>query len=193
MKKSPEMKKNKKSKKKHSQRGGESIGRKIGRFFGRLGIWLLTTLLICLAGAYVFFYYSNYEGSEYDTNRVSYLNVIKALFIIGLCLKYKAIMYKDKYLKFYFNLNVFALVLYLGVYWLPEISRIGFYMNMTIMFLIPRLLIQIPNNAERSNLTLFTIVSSFVLFVLLLLQFSSVNTRILPYQTWLFNGRFNYY
>ena len=65
MKKNPEMKKNKKNRKKHSQRGGESLGRKIGRFFVRLGIWLLTTLVICLAGAYVFFYYINKGPSEH--------------------------------------------------------------------------------------------------------------------------------
>lgn len=157
--------------------------------------WLIVAIIVLLLlqiplRSYVFFYYNSYEGSEYDTDRVSYLNVIKALFIIGLCLKYKAIVYKDKYLKFYFNLNVFALVLYLGVYWLPEISRIGFYMNMTVIFLIPSLVAQIKSKVDRTNLTAFIIVISFIMFILLLNQFSSVNTRILPYKTWLYDGHF---
>lgn len=138
-----------------------------------------------------FYFYDSYEGGAFDTNRVSYLNIIKAIFIIGVCLKYKKIVYADRFLKFYFNLNVFAFMLYVGVYWLPEISRIGFCLNMTVMFLLPRLIHSIKERSSRDELTTMVVISSLVLFVLLLNGFYSESNRTLPYKSWLFDGRFN--
>ena len=143
--------------------------------------------------SFIFYFYASYEGSDFDTGRISYLNIFKALLIIGLCLKYKAIVYKDKYLRFYFNLNVFAFVLYIGVYWLPEISRIGFCLNMTVMFLIPRLVSSIKSSKERQELVMIIVIISLTLFVLLLNGFYAETNRTLPYKTWLLNGKFNYY
>ena len=140
-----------------------------------------------------FYFYGNYEGGAFDNDRASYLNILKAILIIGICLKYKRIVYADRFLKFYFNLNVFAFMLYVGVYWLPEISRIGFCLNMTVMFLLPRLIQSIKNNASRQELTFVVVFVSLVLFVLLLNGFYSQTNRTLPYKTWLFNGRFDNY
>ena len=164
---------------------------------GHIPFIILAIIIMLLAQiplrSLAFYFYAGYEGGAYDNDRISYLNILKAILIIGICLKYKKIVYADKYLKFYFNLNVFAFMLYVGVYWLPEISRVGFSLNMTVMFLLPRLIQSIKNKASRQELTFVVTFVSLVLFILLLNGFYSESNRTLPYKTWLFNGKFNYY
>jgi len=164
---------------------------------GHIPFIILAMILMLIAQiplrSLAFYFYSGYEGSVYDADRISYLNILKAILIIGICLKYKRIVYQDKFLKFYFNLNVFALMLYVGVYWLPEISRIGFCLNMTVMFLLPRLIHSIKFKGQRTNLTTMIVGISLVLFVLLLNGFYSESNRTLPYKSWLFDGNFDYY
>lgn len=155
-------------------------------------IIVVTFLLLLLQAplrSLAFDVYSSYEGSEYDVGRISYLNIVKAVLIIGLSLKYKMLVYSDKLLKFYFNLNVFALVIYTGAYWLPEISRIGFYLNMTAIFLIPSIL-QSIRPSERNTLNRLVVIFSVFLFILLLFSFTSPTTGLLPYKTWLIDGKY---
>ena len=156
-----------------------------------IGVIIILLLLQVPIRSLSFSIYPSYEGSDYDTGRISYFNILKAIFIIGLCLKFKQSVYNDPLCRFYFNLNVFALILYIGVYWLPEISRIGFYMNMTVIFLIPRLLKNIDSRKLRRQLSSIVVGVSLIIFILLLFQFSSETTRLLPYKTWLFDGRFD--
>ena len=133
--------------------------------------------------------YPSYEGSAYDTGRVSYLNIVKAVVVIVLCCIYWTKIKDDKLTRMYFNLNVFALVLYTAFFWLPEISRIGFYMNASTILLLPRLS-QKVGMVNKVPLKLLICAFSGVLFILLLISFSSETTRLLPYKTWLFNGTF---
>lgn len=141
---------------------------------------------------YAFLLYSTYEGSDFDTGRISVLNILKAVLAIALYLLYRKRVRGDKLCKLYFNLNVFALILYTGVYWIPEISRLGFYLNASVIFLVPRILGRLsPKN--RKQLRILFYLGSALLFVLLLHQFSSETTRLLPYKTWLFNGTYNQY
>lgn len=137
----------------------------------------------------VYQFYPSYEGSVYDTGRISYLNIVKALVVIILCCLYWKKIEDDKLTRLYFNLNVFALVLYTGFYWLPEISRIGFYMNASTIFLLPRLS-QKVGMVNKIPLKLIICAFSVVLFILLLISFGSETTRLLPYKTWLFSGEF---
>lgn len=164
---------------------------------GHIPFIILAIIIMLLAQiplrSVAFYFYGNYEGGAFDNDRVSFFNILKAILIIGICLKYKKIVYADKYLKFYFNLNVLAFMLYVGVYWLPEISRIGFCLNMTVMFLLPRLIQSLKNNKSRQELSFVVIFVSLIFFVLLLNGFYSQSNRTLPYKTWLFNGKFDYY
>ena len=141
----------------------------------------------------VFMIYDFYEGSEYDDRSISYLNILKALTIICLFIRYKSKLHSDSLCKLYFNLNVFALFIYTSLFWLPEISRLGFYLNVTSVLIIPNILQKIPNLRERAMMRRLVYIGSFVLFLLLLIQFSAENSRLLPYKTWLFNGLYNIY
>lgn len=142
--------------------------------------------------ALIFQFYPSYEGSAYDSGRISYLNVIKALLVLSLCVFFWKKIKDDKMSRVYFNLNLFALILYTAFYWIPEISRIGFYMNATTIFLLPRL-VQRVGRINRQSIKILIYTFSIILFLLLLNTFQSETTRLLPYKTWLLDGSFNQY
>ncbi len=153
---------------------------------------------ICLAmekylRQFVFLIYDYYEGSEYDDRSISYLNILKALVVICLYVWYKSKVKLDGLCKLYFNLNVFALFIYTSLFWLPEISRLGFYLNVTSILIIPNIIQKITNIRDRKLMRRLVYIGSFMLFLLLLIQFSAENSRLLPYKTWLFNGLYNVY
>lgn len=158
-------------------------------------IILVTLLLLSLQSffrSYVFILYPTYEGSDYDTGRISYLNILKALLAIFAYIRYKKYVEGDSLCKLYFNLNVFAFMVYTGIYWLPEVSRIGFYLNASVIMFIPRLINYLPRK-ERSSFKKIFYLGSLVLFAMLLIQFTSETTRLLPYKTWLFEGTYDHY
>ncbi|WP_447406701.1 EpsG family protein [Clostridium perfringens] len=156
-------------------------------------IILITVLAILLKEylrEFLFIFYPGYMGSAYDVGHVSYLNIIKAVLVIILCaINYKNIK-NDSLSRFFFNLNVLSLVFYIGFYWTPEISRIGFYMNATSIFLIPRVIDNFKKIKSKTIVYSVVIVFSIILFFLLMNQFQEITTRLLPYKTWIFNGTY---
>ena len=98
----------------------------------------------------IFFFYPFYEGSMFDTGETSLTNVARctAVLIFSL-LYYKSTIKDDKKNRFYFYCNLGALVLYVFASFIPEISRIGFYLNITNIFLIPGILGKIENEKQR--------------------------------------------
>lgn len=137
----------------------------------------------------VFMIYPGYLDSAYDTGRISWLNVIKEVAVILLCLGYYSKVKENKLQRFYFNLNVYGLIYYVGFYWMPEVSRVGFYMNATTIMLLPSLMRSIDGK-DSKLVKIIVYVFSFILFLLLLQQFQSPTTLLLPYKTWLFDGTY---
>lgn len=154
-----------------------------------LGVLIVAILFKDPIRALMFEFYPSYEGGAYDTGRVSYLNIIKALVVLVLCGLFWDKIKDEKLARIYFNLNLFAFVLYTAFYWIPEISRIGFYMNATTILLLPNLAIRVGKVSKYSVKFLIG-AFSVVLFVLLLIEFQDETTRLLPYKTWLFDGSF---
>ena len=136
---------------------------------------------------FFYLFYGKYEGSVYDTGRVSWLNIIKALAVVGIGFVFYEHIENDIINRICFNLNVFALVFYIGFYWTPEISRIGFYMNTSAIILIPRLLSRI-HEIDRGNriiVKLSIVLGSSLLFYLLMRGWYSSRILLLPYRTWI--------
>ncbi len=131
-----------------------------------------------------FAFYPGYEGSVYDTGAVSWLNILKSVFVIGFGLLFYKYVIDDKINRIFFNLNVFSFIFYVGFYWTPEISRIGFYMNTTAIVFIPRLLSNL-NKSNKQIVNVAVITGSFVLFFLLMRDWYSYTIQLLPYKTWL--------
>lgn len=134
----------------------------------------------------VFWIYPSYLGSEYDIGRISYLNIIKAVGVIIICLFCFNAIKNNKLYTIYFNLNVFSLLLYIGLYWLPEVSRIGFYLNTIDIFLVPVALMEAKKRGNNKIMVPIVMLMSIFLFGMLCVEFSAPSSGVLPYKTWLF-------
>ncbi len=136
----------------------------------------------------IFLFYPYYEGSMFDTGDTSIVNIAKGLAILIFSLiYYRKIIQKNEALQFYFYLNLFALILYVFCSFVPEISRIGYYMNVTNIFLIPGILKKIENKKWRMFFT-WSVVGAYILyFAFFLHSCYDIDVRLLPYLTWIYD------
>lgn len=136
----------------------------------------------------IFLFYPYYKDSMFDTGEVSYVNIAKsAAVVIFALLFYKKCVEKDEANRFYLNLQLGALMLYSLGSFIPEISRIGYYLNISMVFLIPGILQKIEKKSWRIFFTL-AIGAAFLVFFWVFLKGSyDVSIRILPYRNWIFD------
>lgn len=135
----------------------------------------------------IFIFYPYYEGSMFDTGETSITNIAKGVgILIFSLLYYKQAIKEDKQNRFYFYCNLGALVLYVFASFIPEISRIGFYLNITNIFLIPGILVKIENKKQRRFWTIVIGLAFLGYFVLFLRSAYSTDIRLLPYRNWIF-------
>ena len=156
---------------------------------GHLIISIFCASLLFLPGLYrriIIFFYPFYEGSMFDTGQTSIINIAKAAAIFVFALIYRKTIAEDSKLKFGFYLNLFALLLYVFCSFIPEISRIGFYLNVSNVFFIPSLLKKIENKKIRTIWTVLISLAFLMQFALFLRSAYNTDIRILPYYNWIF-------
>ncbi len=134
----------------------------------------------------IFYFYPFYEGSMFDTGQTSIINIAKAAAIFIFALIYRKKIAEDRKLKFGFYCNLFALLLYVFCSFMPEISRIGFYLNVSNVFFIPALIKKIENDKERKIWTVLICLAFTILFAMFLRSAYNTDIRILPYYNWIF-------
>lgn len=136
----------------------------------------------------IFYFYPYYENSIFDNGRISYANIGKCLGTLGLCaVCYKKSLTEDVINRFYFFLNVAGLLVYCCGGFIPEVSRVGYYMIISQVFLLPRLLADMKKGWFR-NICIAGVVGAFLLYFLMLLRgMYAVDVRLLPYLNWIFN------
>ncbi len=136
----------------------------------------------------IFFFYPFYENSAFDVADVSYTNIAKCVCVLVLALLYYKGAIKDNVInRFYFLLNLGGLVLYTFANFIPEISRIGYYLIVTQIFFIPSVLIRIENKKQRIFFTACALLAFVGYFALFLRSAYDVNVRLLPYLNWIFD------
>ena len=179
---------------------------KLKKWHGIVGGLFLASLIFGqeLYRKVIFMIYPFYENSQFDQSRISYKNVALCLGTLLLCLivwfsrsrqsmkeqaaKEQAVNEQTPIsLRFYGVLNVFALVAFCCGSFVPEVSRVGYYMMIAQVFLIPELLERIPGKWFRRLCTAGVIFVFVVHFALLLKQMYLVDVRLLPYLNWIFN------
>jgi len=135
----------------------------------------------------IFYFYPFYEGSMFDTGETSLTNIARcgAVLIFSL-IYYKKAIQNDVKNRFYFYCNLGALVLYVFGSFIPEISRIGYYLNVTNIFLIPGILTKIEDAKQRRFWTVMIALAFLAYFALFLRSCYSTDVRILPYRNWIF-------
>lgn len=134
----------------------------------------------------IFMIYPYYENSAFDTGNTSYINIAKGIciFIFAL-LYYKEAIKDNKQNLFYFYLNIGSILLYLFASFIPEVSRIGYYLNVFQIFLIPNILVRIPDKRQKRFFTIIITLAYILYFAIFLHRAGGVELRIIPYHTWI--------
>lgn len=153
------------------------------------GIFLLS-LLFCqnFYREIVFYFYPYYRNSAFDNGDISWVNVLKCMGTLVLCgICYQRSLRKNVEHRFYFFLNGMALVVYLCGSFIPEVSRVGYYLIVSQIFLLPQLVSEIETTWFR-RLCYVGVIGAFLgYFILLLRGMYATDIRLLPYLNWIFN------
>lgn len=96
---------------------------------------------------------------------------------------------EDRALGLYINASFLGFCLYLFCWFVPEISRIGYYLTFTQIFLFPMLLRRISDEQEtrRKRFTIIIVVAAILYFAMFLLTAYSDTIKLLPYKSFLFH------
>ncbi len=151
----------------------------------------LVASLLLFPGFYrkiIFIFYPFYENSIYDTGETSVTNIARCIAVLLFSLiYYKTALKNNPKNMFYFNLNVEALIVYACCSFIPVISRIGFFLNIYQIFLIPSVLKSIPKKWQRVVFSIGIIVAGIGYYALFLHSCKDDGTRIVPYLNWILN------
>lgn len=151
----------------------------------------LVASLIFLPGVYrkiIFIFYPYYENSIYDTAGTSTIQIARCVAVLVFALVfYKSALKDNKVNKFYFAMNVEALILYCCCSFIPVISRIGFYLNIFQILLIPNVIGSIKNKKLRTVITILTVIAGCAYYAYFLHAIKDDGTRIVPYLNWIMN------
>lgn len=138
----------------------------------------------------IVFFYPSYENTIYLDGGTSFINILRILGVFGLTLLYyRQAVAGHGQNRFYFNLNVFALLLYTCGSFVPEISRVGYYMTAGHIFLLPSLIGHMEKESHRKCWTVIVVAAAFVYFGVFLVKAQDLLVRIVPYHTWIFPGK----
>ncbi len=136
----------------------------------------------------IFRIYPFYRDSVFDNGRISYVNIAKCLgtlFLCGIC--YKRSLVDNVKNRFYMFLNLAGLMTYSLGSFIPEVSRVGYYMIISQVFLLPALLREMEEGWLK-KLCYIGVIGAFLgYFTFLLRGMYAVDVRLLPYLNWIFN------
>ncbi len=136
----------------------------------------------------IFYFYPFYRDSAFDTGEISYSNILKCLCVLALCLIcYRRSLRGNPTGRFYFFLNLFGLAVYSCGSFIPEVSRVGYYMIISQVFLIPELVEGMPGGWLQRFCRAGVVCAFGGYFFLLLRGMYATDIRLLPYLNWIFN------
>ncbi len=163
---------------------------KLKRWHYVAGGIFLGSLIFCqdLYREIVFFFYPYYRDSIFDNGELSETNILKCVCVLILCgICYKRSLRDKLQNRFYFFLNVFGFVVYCCGSFIPETSRVGYYMIISQVFLLPGLLAEMKKGWFQRFCYIGVIGAFAVYFVFLLRGMYATDIRLLPYLNWIFN------
>ena len=135
----------------------------------------------------IFKFYPFYVGDPLDSGEVSYVNIAKCLAVLIFALvNYDEGVKGNKKAEMLFNLNIFALLLYTFASYIPELTRICYYMVVGQVFLIPMILCKLGTKKKKILWTVAIGVAYAGYFAFFLMRGNRPGINILPYLRWLF-------
>lgn len=154
-------------------------------------VTVFTGSLLLFPNAYrwlIFKFYPFYENSVYDTGETSLSNILRCVAVLVFALIfYKRALKGNKKNMFYFNLNLEALIVYSCCSFIPVVSRIGFFLNIFQIFLIPNVIGSMEKKWQKVLFTTLTILAGVAYFAMFLLACRNDDTRLIPYWNWILN------
>lgn len=165
-------------------------GVKLKKWHYFLGGAFLCSLVFCqkLYRDLIFAFYPFYRDSVFDNGQLSWVNLLKCCCVLLLCvICYRSGLAENRRNRFYAFLNLFGLAVYCCGSFIPETSRIGYYMIISQIFLLPELLRGIGKPWLR-RLGYIGVIGAFCCYFLLLLRgMYATDIRLLPYRNWIFD------
>ena len=138
---------------------------------------------------FVWLYPSYVNEEEYLAGGgISLINIARCLLVVGLFAviwQFAGKELKEKKGTFlYFRMNLLALVMYSCFYYVPFVSRLGYYLNVSQLLLIPQLVYCLKGK-KRMMLYGAVLAAGILYFIVFLYRASDDLISILPYRTWL--------
>lgn len=163
---------------------------KLKRWHCIVGGAFLCSLIFCqkLYRELIFIFYPYYRDSAFDMGQLSWVNILKCLCVLALCvICYRSGLRVNVENRFYAILNLFGLVVYCCGSFIPETSRVGYYMIISQVFLLPGLLHGIEKPWLR-RLCYCGVIGAFICYFAFLLKgMYATDIRLLPYRNWIFD------
>ncbi len=141
----------------------------------------------------IFYFYPYYRNSAFDNGRIPYVNLGKCAAMLALsaiCYRRSLAEYGDSEnirKRFYFFLNVAGTAAYCCGTFVPEVSRVGYYMIISQIFLLPELIGDMKKGWFQKLCYLGAIGAFSLYFAMLLKGMYAVDVRLLPYLNWIFD------
>ncbi len=133
--------------------------------------------------------YPSYQGAtQLLATTSNYANILRCLAVLLLGILYYDGCIKDEPKnRFFFYLNLETVALYVFGYYIPVISRIGYFLNISQLFLVPAIVHAEKDEKKRRILIGLIIIAGIGYYILF--QKEMIDTlRIVPYQNWFFDG-----
>lgn len=138
-------------------------------------------------------FYPTYENTGLINGGTSTVSILRccAVLVLGLVF-YKSQIKDNEKLRFYFNCNIGALIVYLGGGFLPDVSRAAYYLSITHIIFVPSLIVGIKSPKWRRLFTIALVLACVIYFAIFIFyEAPRDGLRILPYQTWIYHDMVN--
>lgn len=149
--------------------------------------------------------YPSYKDTIYLKGGTSIVGILRGIAILGLYLwfiqkymrndvntdqvkeeKYAIGDYLKQEMRTYAQLNFLAVIVYVFFSFIPVITRIGYYLSVSQILLIPLIVKNIPEEKAKKNVKLIIIITSIIYFIAFLWRARRPGVKLLPYHSWLF-------
>lgn len=139
--------------------------------------------------------YPSYRDTYYVEQQHTILEnlpvVAGCIAVILLCLVFYRDGIRDRAdNKMYFHMNIMAVALYLGCYFLPLVTRFGYYLVTPQILLVPGIICNIRSHEMRRRVYALACVACVLYFMYFLYTGDRVGVRVLPYKSFLFHDRY---
>lgn len=139
--------------------------------------------------------YPSYENTSYINETAGVLSgwisnasgIMRCVLVLVLCVFfYKDTVEGNRTYRLYWNLNIFAIMLYIFGVYLPLLSRFTYYLMAPQILLVPGVIAGIGDSKKKKWVTAIVIGIGIVYFILFIRGAYDAGLRILPYKSWIF-------